>query len=90
MISSLLIGFLSVVLYYLYAYHLGKYSDDLPFKYKVYGQSTKPPIVIIPGLDGATAFFADIIPELTVDYYVVSCLMYCDDILYYVGFIEYE
>lgn len=35
--------------------------------FKSYGDASKPPLVIIPGLDGATAFFSDVIPELTLN-----------------------
>lgn len=45
-----------------------KNSND--FKYKQYGDRSNPPLVIVPGLDGCTAFFADIIPELTTQYSV--------------------
>ena len=34
-----------------------------PFRYKQYGEGA--PVVIIPGLDGVTEFFADITPQLT-------------------------
>jgi aminoacrylate hydrolase len=34
-----------------------------PFRYKDFGDG--PPVVIIPGLDGLTEFFADITPQLT-------------------------
>ena len=34
-----------------------------PFRYKQYGEGS--PVVIIPGLDGVTEFFADITPRLT-------------------------
>jgi len=41
-----------------------------PFKYKVYGKGQ--PIVIIPGLDGITEFFADIYPALSANYQVIK------------------
>jgi len=41
-----------------------------PFKYKVYGEGT--PVVIIPGLDGITEFFADIYPALSPEYKVIK------------------
>jgi len=40
-----------------------------PFKFKVYGEGS--PLVIVPGLDGITEFFTDIIPELTPEYRVI-------------------
>eukprot|EP00752_Nemacystus_decipiens_P008312 g7430.t1 len=40
-------------------------------RFKAYGDSTKQPLVIVPGLDGVTAFFSDIIPELTLNFHVV-------------------
>lgn len=36
-------------------------------RFKTYGDSTKQPLVVVPGLDGATAFFSDIVPELTLN-----------------------
>lgn len=39
------------------------------FRYKKYGEGF--PIVIIPGLDGITDFFADIVPELSRHYTVI-------------------
>jgi pimeloyl-ACP methyl ester carboxylesterase len=47
------------------------YDHTLPFKYKNYGDPNRPPIVIIPGLDGCVSFFQDVIPELTVEYNVI-------------------
>lgn len=41
-----------------------------PFRHKDYGEGF--PVVLIPGLDGITEFFADIIPELTPQYRVVQ------------------
>lgn len=53
-------------------YQLENYSDILESRYTVYGESlNKPAVVLIPGLDGATAFFSDISPELTPDFQVV-------------------
>jgi pimeloyl-ACP methyl ester carboxylesterase len=40
---------------------------QLEFRYKQYGSLKNPAIVIIPGLDGATSFFNDVIPELTAE-----------------------
>lgn len=36
-------------------------------RYKAYGDESKQPLVIVPGLDGVTAFFADVLPELTLN-----------------------
>lgn len=33
-----------------------------PFRYRVYGEG--PAVVLVPGLDGLTEFFADVVPEL--------------------------
>jgi 3-oxoadipate enol-lactonase len=41
-----------------------------PFRYKVFGKGQ--PIVIIPGLDGITEFFADIYPALSANYQVIK------------------
>ncbi|CAN0170652.1 unnamed protein product, partial [Ectocarpus sp. 12 AP-2014] len=38
-------------------------EDFIP--YRSYGDPSKQPLVIVPGLDGATAFFSDVLPELT-------------------------
>jgi hypothetical protein len=51
-------------------WQLNTYSDVLDTRYKTYGDATKDTVVLIPGLDGATAFFSDIVPELTVDKHV--------------------
>lgn len=40
-------------------------------RYKAYGDESKQPLVIVPGLDGVTAFFADVLPELTLNFHVV-------------------
>eukprot|EP00903_Cladosiphon_okamuranus_P013235 g12341.t2 len=40
-------------------------------RFKTYGDSSKQPLVIVPGLDGVTAFFSDIVPELTLNFHVV-------------------
>lgn len=40
-----------------------------PFRYRAYGAGE--PVVLIPGLDGLTEFFADIVPELSRYYRVV-------------------
>lgn len=39
--------------------------------YKQYGNPENPPLIIIPGLDGCTSFFSDVIPEFTPMYNVV-------------------
>jgi pimeloyl-ACP methyl ester carboxylesterase len=44
-------------------------SNVRPFRFKSYGEG--PPLVLIPGLDGITEFFADIVPELSRFYRVV-------------------
>jgi pimeloyl-ACP methyl ester carboxylesterase len=49
-----------------------RYSETLDFRFKSYGLSTNPTVVLIPGLDGATAFFSDSIPELTINFHVVQ------------------
>lgn len=41
-------------------------------RFRSYGDTSKKPLVIVPGLDGATAFFADVIPELTLNVSVVD------------------
>jgi len=41
-----------------------------PFRYKIYGEGH--PVVIIPGLDGITEFFDDIIPELARRFLVIK------------------
>mmetsp|Transcript_30225 Transcript_30225/g.68657 ORF Transcript_30225/g.68657 Transcript_30225/m.68657 type:complete len:312 (-) Transcript_30225:698-1633(-) len=60
-----------VALKLLSLYQQGTYNDILDTRYKSYGDATKETVVLIPGLDGATAFFSDIVPELTVDKHVV-------------------
>ena len=40
-------------------------------RYRTYGDRAKPPLVIIPGLDGCTVFFSGVIPELVRDFFVV-------------------
>ncbi|CAM9755564.1 unnamed protein product [Pylaiella littoralis] len=40
-------------------------------RFKSYGDSSKQPLVIVPGLDGVTAFFSDIVPELTLNFHVI-------------------
>ncbi|CAN0293432.1 unnamed protein product, partial [Ectocarpus fasciculatus] len=40
-------------------------EDFIP--YRTYGDPSKQPVVIVPGLDGATAFFSDVLPELTLN-----------------------
>lgn len=53
-------------------WHLSNYPNQLDFRYKSYGSRDKETIVVIPGLDGAMAFFNDIIPELTEQYHVIA------------------
>ncbi len=62
---------LACVVYFLSMYQLSHYNDKLDFKFKTYGDSSKPPVVIIPGLDGAVNFFSDVLPELSPNYYVI-------------------
>lgn len=40
-------------------------------RYSTYGDPSKPPLVIIPGLDGCTIFFSHVLPELALDFFVV-------------------
>lgn len=40
-----------------------------PFRYRSYGEGA--PVVLIPGLDGLSEFFADIVPELSRHYQVI-------------------
>ena len=40
-------------------------------RYSTYGDRAKPPLVVIPGLDGCTVFFSGVIPELVRDFFVV-------------------
>uniref|UniRef100_A0A7S2XZC0 AB hydrolase-1 domain-containing protein n=1 Tax=Fibrocapsa japonica TaxID=94617 RepID=A0A7S2XZC0_9STRA len=40
-------------------------------RFKQFGDPSNPPVVLIPGLDGCTSFFADVIPELTPKFHVV-------------------
>ena len=47
------------------------FLDDQPFKFKTYGDSSKPLLVIVPGLDGVVSFLGDVIPELTPEYHVL-------------------
>lgn len=46
-------------------YQRSNYSDALDHRYKSYGNTEGRAVVLIPGLDGAAAFFGDIVPELT-------------------------
>lgn len=64
---ALLALFGAIVLYWLNT----DYGDTQPFKYKSFGNTSKPVVVVVPGLDGAVSFFSDVIPELTVNYHVV-------------------
>ena len=61
----------SACLLWLSSYQVRNYNDSLSFRYKSYGNVTKETIVIIPGLDGVTAFFSEIVPELTPEYHIV-------------------
>ena len=42
-----------------------------PYEYKTYGNASLPTVVLVPGLDGCTSFFADVVPELTVNFHVI-------------------
>lgn len=58
-------------LHLLSQWQITNYMDEMPRKYRTYGNPEYPPVVVIPGLDGAVNFFADVIPELSVNHYVV-------------------
>ena len=45
-------------------------TNTRPFKYKTFGAG--PPVLLIPGLDGITEFFADIYPALSPQYRVIK------------------
>lgn len=62
--------YLSIILTVLIAcaisiFQRSNYSDVLDYKSKDYGSTDGQAVILIPGLDGATAFFTDIAPELT-------------------------
>jgi pimeloyl-ACP methyl ester carboxylesterase len=83
----LFVLFLSAALWWLSWYQVSTYNNKLAVRYKSYGDATKETIVLVPGLDGATAFFADIVPELTPQYHVVVynlplCARGCDESAY--------
>jgi pimeloyl-ACP methyl ester carboxylesterase len=40
-------------------------------RYNAYGDRAKPPLILIPGLDGCTVFFQGVVPELVRDFFVV-------------------
>jgi pimeloyl-ACP methyl ester carboxylesterase len=40
-------------------------------RYRTHGDRAKPPLVVIPGLDGCTTFFQGVVPELVRDLFVV-------------------
>ena len=46
-------------------FSVNSYTNIQAFKFKTYGNGNATSVVLIPGLDGAVAFFADTIPELT-------------------------
>jgi pimeloyl-ACP methyl ester carboxylesterase len=75
--KSLLLSFLPIVALGILlvtlqqAFLSSSYDPRQQIPYKEYGDLEKSTIVIIPGLDGITAFFQDIVPELTVKYHVV-------------------
>lgn len=52
-------------------YQIKNYNNELPVRFKSYGNPAHETIIFIPGLDGVTAFFNDIVPELTCYYHVV-------------------
>jgi 3-oxoadipate enol-lactonase len=45
-------------------------TNKRPFKYKTFGEGS--PVLLIPGLDGITEFFADIYPALSPKYKVIK------------------
>ena len=61
----------AVPLYLLSQYLIGNYNNQLSCRYKTYGDPARDTIVLVPGLDGVTAFFTDIVPELTMNHHVV-------------------
>jgi pimeloyl-ACP methyl ester carboxylesterase len=72
LLTLLPIVFISILLVAIQHLFLSSSYDQiqqLPFK--EYGDLEKPTIVIVPGLDGITAFYHDIVPELTAKYHVV-------------------
>jgi len=50
-----------------------RFNEKEPYfqSYKQYGNPADPTVLIIPGLDGCTSFFSDIIPDLTPYFNVV-------------------
>ena len=40
-------------------------------RYSTYGDASKPPVVLVPGLDGCASFYAASLPELSREFYVV-------------------
>lgn len=52
-------------------YQVRTYPERHEVRYKSYGDPSRETIVFIPGLDGVTAFFSDIVPEITCSYHVV-------------------
>jgi pimeloyl-ACP methyl ester carboxylesterase len=78
---------LSAALWWLSWFQVSTYTNKLAVRYKSHGDVTKETVVLIPGLDGVTAFFADIVPELTPQFHVVVynlplCARGCDESAY--------
>jgi pimeloyl-ACP methyl ester carboxylesterase len=69
MVVKILIA--AAIFLFLFKMVAGTSAKSLPFRYKTYGDTNKPTIFIIPGLDGTPSFFVDIVPELTVEYHVI-------------------
>ena len=51
-------------------YRMRVAHEGLP-RYRVYGDASKPPVVLVPGLDGCASFFAGALPELSRHFRVV-------------------
>jgi pimeloyl-ACP methyl ester carboxylesterase len=71
LLDANLIVILAIGLIVVSRYSTSRYNQIQPFRYREYGRRDLPTVVIIPGLDGATAFFQDVLPELTVQNHVV-------------------
>ena len=61
----------SAIIYIVSFYSLKSYKNELDFRYISYGNTDLETVVVIPGLDGAVAFFSDVIPELTPRFHVL-------------------
>jgi len=69
LIIILLLFLLCIMSYFSHKKQAIKLVEFVPFK--AYGLPKNPPVIIIPGLDGCSAFFADIVPNLTVYFHVI-------------------